>query len=65
LSIIKPFFDNSLDPLQQVFLADYNGTLIHDFIPTNKKVNHYLGLKDILPFLEDEIVSLGLHLPIN
>jgi asparagine synthase (glutamine-hydrolysing) len=65
LSIIKPFFDNSLNPLQQVFLADYNGKLIHDFMPTNKKVNHYLGLKGILPFLEDETVSLGLRLPIN
>jgi asparagine synthase (glutamine-hydrolysing) len=64
-SIIKPFFANSLNPLQQVFLADYNGKLIHDFIPTNNKINHYLGLKGILPFLEDEIVSLGLHLPIR
>jgi asparagine synthase (glutamine-hydrolysing) len=65
LSIIKPFFANSLNPLQQVFLADYNGKLIHDFIPTNKKINHYLGLKGILPFLEDETVSFGLHLPIK
>jgi asparagine synthase (glutamine-hydrolysing) len=65
LSIIKPYFANSLNPLQQVFLADYNGKLIHDFVPTNKKINHYLGLNGILPFLEDETISFGMHLPIK
>ena len=29
-SIFQPFFDNSLSPLNQVFLADYNGKLLYN-----------------------------------
>ncbi len=30
----KPYFKNQLHPLNQVMLADFNGKLLHDFIPT-------------------------------
>src|SRR5712691_4664241 len=35
--IMKKYFDNDLDPIEQVLLADYHGKLMYDFVPTNEK----------------------------
>ena len=34
--ILEPYFDNTLPRLTQVFLADYNGKLIHNMQPLYK-----------------------------
>ena len=44
-SIFKPFFDNSLSPLNQVFLADYNGKLLYNFSPIANNINNHFNLK--------------------
>ena len=40
-SIFEPFFNNSLSPLNQVFLADYNGKLLYNFSIIGKKINQF------------------------
>jgi asparagine synthase (glutamine-hydrolysing) len=62
---LKPYFRNSLKPIQQVFLADFNGKLIYDFIPTGQKILQHYGLLGISPFLDSNVVNFGLHLQLD
>ena len=60
-SILLPFFNNSLNPLGQVFLADYNGKLRYNFSHVNNSINHHFGLKSISPLLSNDLISLLSH----
>ena len=60
-SILLPFFDNSLNPLGQVFLADYNGKLRYNFSHVNNSLNNNFGLKSISPLLSNDLISLLSH----
>lgn len=60
-SIFLPFFDNSLDPLGQVFLADYNGKLRYNFSHVNNSINNHFGLKSISPLLSNDLILLLSH----
>lgn len=62
-SLLRTYFDNDLDPLDQVFLADYNGKLIYDFVPTNNKLFNYLGVTGISPILDNKIIDMSLRIP--
>ena len=62
-SLLRTYFDNDLDPLDQVFLADYNGKLIYDFVPTNYKLFNYLGVTGISPILDNKIIGMSLRIP--
>ena len=62
-SLLRSYFDNDLDPLDQVFLADYNGKLIYDFVPTNDKFFSYLGIAGISPILDNKIIDMSLRIP--
>lgn len=61
----KPYFSNRLKPLQQVMLADFNGKLLHDFIPTGRSICHHYHLRGYSVFLEPTVISYGLALPLN
>ncbi|HET8848217.1 MAG TPA: asparagine synthase-related protein, partial [Nitrososphaeraceae archaeon] len=61
-SLLRSYFDNDLDPLDQVFLADYNGKLIYDFVPTNDKFFSYLGIAGISPLLDNKIIDMSLRI---
>jgi len=61
-SIFQPFFDNSLPPLNQVFLADYNGKLLYNFSIISNKINQFFNLTSIAPILEPEVISYSSHL---
>ena len=61
--ILEPFFDNPLSPLLQVFLADFNGKLLYNWLPNNTKFHDYFGIKAILPFLSKNLISYSTHLP--
>jgi asparagine synthase (glutamine-hydrolysing) len=56
-SIFEPFFNNSLSPLNQVFLADYNGKLLYNFSFIGNKINQFFNLKSVTPFLNSELIS--------
>ena len=60
--IFKPFFDNSLSPLDQVFLADYNGKLLYNFSIIGNKINRSFNLKPITPILEPKLISYASQL---
>lgn len=61
----KPFFHNSLEPIHQIMLADFNGKLLHDFIPTGKAISTHYGTKYSSMFLDRDVISFGLQLPIE
>ena len=59
--IFLPFFDNSLDRLTQVFLADYNGKLRYNFSYVNNSINRYFNLKSISPLLSNNLITSLSH----
>jgi len=61
--MLKQFFDNNLSPLDQVFLADFNGKLLQEWIPAEKAYEKYLNLNIFSIFLSDECVKLATHIP--
>ena len=61
-SIFMPFFNNSLSPLNQVFLADYNGKLLYNFSIIGNKINQFFNLKPVAPILDPELISYASHL---
>ena len=61
--MLKKYFDNDLDPLEQVLLADYHGKLMYDFIPTNEKYFKHFNIKGIAPLLSNEIIDLSVRIP--
>ena len=54
--ILKPYFDNSLSRLSQVFLADWNGKLLHNMAPLYSKIHEEFNIKNISPI---NSVTLG------
>ena len=62
-STLFPYFDNPLDPLDQVFLSDYNGKLLYNFAPINSAIHKYFDIKSVTPILNSELIEYGSHLP--
>ena len=60
--ILKPFFDNPLEPLQQVFLADYNGKLLYNFSLINDNLASYYKIKSIAPLLSPNLINESMRL---
>jgi asparagine synthase (glutamine-hydrolysing) len=63
--LFKSYFYNDLEPLDQVFLADFNGKLLHDWIPTNNAFGKYLGLDNRSIFLTKKMIKFATHVPWN
>ncbi|MDC0228764.1 asparagine synthase-related protein [Nitrosopumilus sp.] len=61
-SKILPYFENSLSPIDQVFLADINGKLLYNWIPLNSSFHNYFNLKPITPILSQELMQYAPHL---
>jgi len=61
-SKIIPYFDNSLSPIDQVFLADINGKLLYNWIPLNSSFYNFFNLKPITPILSKELMQFAPHL---
>ena len=59
----RPYFDNNLLPINQLFLADFNGKLLHDWMPTNDNFGKYLGLEIDSVFLNPRLIVLAASLP--
>jgi len=60
--ILLPYFDNPLESLDQVFLADYNGKLLHNFSIVNSAINKELNLQSINPLLSQKMLQMT-HCP--
>ena len=61
--ILKPYFNNNLGLLDQVFLADFNGKLLYDWLPANKAFGKSLGLDIKSIFLTDKMIKFATHIP--
>jgi len=59
------YFSNPLSPLEQLMLADFNGKLLYDFIPTGKSIFEYYNITGVQIFLKPKTVEIGLQLPLN
>lgn len=59
---ITPYFDNSLSPLDQIFLADINGKLLYNWIPLNTSFHNFFNLKSITPILSKELIGYATHI---
>ena len=64
-SYLLPYFDNSLPPLEQVFLADYNGKLLHNWSPLFQKIAKSFDVKLVTPILSQETIDYGFSIPSN
>ena len=62
-SLLSSYFNNDLNPLDQVLLADYNGKLLHDFAPTNDKYFRFFKLQGFSPLLDNDVVEVGFDMP--
>ena len=61
--LFRKFFDNNMAPLDQVFLADYYGKLMHDFIPTSKKLCDFFGVEGASPLLGNNVIEISRQIP--
>lgn len=61
--LFKNYFDNDLDPLDQVFTADYHGKLMHDFVPTNSKLFNHFKVTGIAPLLDPSVIDISMRIP--
>ena len=59
------YFDNTLSPIEQVFLADYNGKLLYNFSPLNERISNHFDIESISPLLSEEILSYSLSIPME
>jgi len=59
------YFNNSLSPIEQVFLADYNGKLLYNFNPINTRILNHFDMKSISPLLSEEMISYALGIPLQ
>ena len=63
--ILLPYFNNKLSRLEQVYLADYNGKLLYNFSPINSRIINNFGMEMIAPILNDELLSIAPHIPVQ
>ena len=61
--IFRDYFDNGLSPLNQVFLADFNGKLLYDWLHSNSCFKQQLNLEIESMFLSQEMISFAIHIP--
>lgn len=64
-NLLIPYFDNSLENIDQVFLADFNGKLLYNFLPVNTKLHNYFQINSIAPILSKEMISHAIRIPNN
>ncbi len=58
-AIFRQYFDNNLTPLDQVFMADYYGKLMYDFVPSQQKFLDYFNLIGFAPLLEPSVIDMA------
>jgi len=61
-TILEKFFDNKLDLLDQVFLADFNGKLLYNMSPVYREIHEHIGLSYVAPILNQKLIDYSTHL---
>ncbi len=65
IDLLRPYFNNTLEPLTQLFLADLNGKLLFDWIPTNTKMLKYFDVEGISPFLNRDVIRSAVKIELK
>lgn len=60
--LIRPYFENDLSSLDQLFLADYNGKLLYNFSIVNNSINHEFNITSVTPLLSSSFLKSASHL---
>lgn len=63
MGVLLPHFDNGLSPLEQVFLADYNGKLLYNFAHVNDAMSRHFGIKSVAPLLSEDVIRYAMGMP--
>jgi len=61
-TMLYSYFDNPLSAINQIFLADFNGKLLYNWIPLNKSIHEFFGVESLTPILSQEMISYATHL---
>lgn len=64
-AMFEPYFDNPLNPISQVFLADFNGKLRHNFSIVSQRINSHFKLKTVSPLLSADLIDYATHTPLD
>jgi asparagine synthase (glutamine-hydrolysing) len=62
---LLPFFDNELDRINQVCLADYNGKLLYNFNPINSSIIDAFDMNLLTPLLTEKLLCIAPHIPMK
>ena len=62
-SKFNEYFDNPLPLIDQLFLADFNGKLLYDWLPVYYKWSEALNITTYSPFLEKMLIDFATHMP--
>jgi asparagine synthase (glutamine-hydrolysing) len=62
-NIFRKYFDNNLNVLDQVFLSDYMGKLMFDWMPCYKKIYDHIELKGFSPMLNPTLINYTSRIP--
>jgi asparagine synthase (glutamine-hydrolysing) len=60
---LLPFFDNDLNRINQVYLADYNGKLLYNFNPINTRIIDHYEMNLLTPLLNEKLITSASHIP--
>ena len=61
--LLEPYFNNSLSNLTQVFLADYNGKLLHNMQPLYSSIHTHFDIQNITPIQNNQSIKLSCQIP--
>jgi asparagine synthase (glutamine-hydrolysing) len=60
---LRTYFDNSLDPINQVLLADFNGKLLHDWLPVNERIHKHFNIGGYSPLMNIDMAKFAAYIP--
>lgn len=60
--LLIPYFKNNLTPIEQVFLADFNGKLLYNFSPVNSTMSESFQVQSFSPLLSDNLINYAMKI---
>lgn len=60
---LRTSFDNTLHPIDQVLLADFNGKLLHDWVPVNTRIHKHFNIRGYSPLMNIDLVKWAAYIP--
>ena len=63
--IYRPYFDNKLSFIDQVFLADFSVKMVDDFLFVDDRMSMAHSVESRVPFLDNELVDFAFTIPSN